>query len=259
MAKFPITFPSDWPDFVVTSHRRGSGSHATGLAIDIAPIWLSGDYSPSSKFWFYHFHTFFTLWAAQRQGVTYMSAPVTCPHIHIHNDASKNIAGVEWVNKVEKIINGKRVSVCETDSVYAIPKTDIIDSIQLRNFIENKLGKGNGAQFLYSYQNIFQEYSTMFNFKTRDVKVTSNIATLPDVELQNILNEMYGGSTKEKVLDNLAQIVDVNNWPELKQKGADTMVGALILGAIGWLAWEQYKKNEVQKVSVIPTDRKSDK
>lgn len=267
MAFLPMTFPDDWPDFVVTSHKRPSGSHSTGLAIDITPVWPSKDYAPSSKYWFYHFHTFFVLWAAQRQGVTYMSAPVTCPHLHLQNDPGKNLAGVEWVQKVQKVVGGKKVWVCETDSVYAVPKTEIFESIKLDNFIKNQLGKGDGKQFLYSYQNMLQEYVKKFKdvssaigySTTRQVKVTSGLPSLPDAELQTILNDMYGGTTTEKILDNLAQIVDVNNWPDLKEKGADSLMGAIIIGALGWLAWDAYKKNEVQRVSVVNPDRKFDK
>jgi hypothetical protein len=241
MATLPIKFPDDWPDMVVTSHIRKDGtSHSTGNAVDLAFVWPSRDYSPSSKYWFYHFHTFFTLWATQNQGLTRMSAPTACPHFHLYNDPSINSAGVEFLKSVLDA-NGKRT--CKLYSAQDVPKKDIWKSIKLHKFIENVLGKGDGTEFLQSYQNILQDYKTKFNFSKRIVHVSSSIPTLSDSDLQTILDSMYGGNTSDKVLNNLAQIVDLNNWPELKKSAADSLLSVAIIGGAAWYLW-QYAKEE---------------
>lgn len=245
MAVFPVQFPEDWPDFVVTSHIREKGSHASGLAIDIAPVWPSGDYSPSSKFWFYYFHTFFVLWALQNRGVTLMAVPPTCPHFHIHLKQDTNRVGLEWLNKTK--------SGCVPYYTKTISKLDLMDSIRFRNFVENIVGTGGGkGKYLGAWQNAWESIKNKFDFSKRWVNVRSDFATLSDEKLQNFLNAMYGGSSTDRFLSEMSQIVTRHTWADLKSVVGGNVLLYGSLAAIGYFLYTEHKKSTLARTSIQP-------
>lgn len=244
MAVLPIQFPEDWPDFVVTSHKRPSGSHASGLAIDIAPVWPSEDYSRTSKFWFYYFHTFFVLWASQNHGTTLFSVPPTCPHFHIHDVQGVNKVGAEWINK----INGK----CVPYHTRTINKLDMMDSIRFRNFVENDIGTGgHKGWYLGAWANLWEDLKGKFDFSKRWVQVSSNIETLPDAKLQALLNNMYGGTKSDRFLNDMSQIVGANSWDSLKGAVVGNVVLYGVLGGIAYYLYNEQKNGRLMSARKI--------
>lgn len=239
MARFPVQFPEDWPDFVVTSHKRESGSHSTGNAFDIAIVWPSGDYSPESRYWYYYFHTFFVLWALQGQGITYLAVPRTCPHLHIHFKQSVNKVGLEWMNKV----GGK----CVSYYVKSVSKSDLLDSIRFRTFVENIVGSGGGrGKYLNSWGNTWHGFKEKFNFSKRWVNVTSGFESLPDAKLQIYLDAMYGGSTGERFLNEMSQIVTGITWDGLRQSLAGNTLLYGTLATICFFLFMEHRKGKSQ-------------
>lgn len=241
MATFPIQFPEDWPDFTVTSHRRPTGAHATGQAIDIAPIYPFDDknqkYRKDSKFWFYYFHTFFALWAVQNHGLTMLAVPRVCPHLHLYNRQDINQVGAEWIHRVD----GK----CVPYYSRKVNKIDLIDSNRFRNFVLNTLGSNSGkGDYLSTWGNVWRDLEGKFSFNKRWVTVTSRFDTLPDADLQALLNSMYAGTAGDRFLNEMSQIVGANSWDSLKGAigGNVLMYGAL--AAIGFYLYTENKKGE---------------
>lgn len=240
MAVFPVQFPEDWPDFVVTSHIREKGSHKTGLAIDITPIWPSGDYSPSSKFWFYYFQTYFVLWSLQNTGLTLLSVPPTCPHLHIEYRTDFNRVGLEWINKVK--------GNCVPYYRKTISKMDLIDSAKFRMFVESIVGSGGGKQkYLGAWQNQIEGIKKKFDYSKRTVSIFSNIPSLPDTALQNIIDAMYGGTPSEKFINALSQIVTGHGWQDLKNKANETGGEVLLFATLGLLGYFVYSDTIKQR------------
>lgn len=238
MATFPIQFPDDWPDFTVTSHKRATGSHATGQAIDIAPIYPFDDkdqkYKKDSRFWFYYFHTFFALWAVQNHGLTMLAVPRVCPHLHLYNRQDINQVGVEWIQKQK--------GQCVPYYSKKVNKLDLIDSTRFRNFVENTIGSNSGkGEYLYAWKNVWRDLEGKFTGGKRWVTITSRFDTLPDAQLQALINSMYAGTASDRFLNEMSQIVGANSWQSLKSGIAGNV---LLYGSLAAIGFYLYKENQ---------------
>ena len=238
MAFLPIEFPDDWPDFVVTSHKRPTGSHALGNAIDITPIWPADDMGPGSKFWYYYFHTFFVLWAAQSKGITRLAVPPTCPHYHIVLKPSVNVVGLEWMERITDKKTGEKH--CHTYYHRDVSKYDAMKSIEFHNFIMNEVSTGNKKGKYYgNWRSVWADLGHKFDFSKKKVEVIPNQDSLSDEYLQQLLNVMYGESTITRVLDQLTHIVTGLTLEEAKAKAKSD---ALLWGSLAVLGLFLYKE-----------------
>lgn len=216
----PVKFPADWPDFRVTSWtREKSPSHSTGRAVDIEII---GNYSKDigSIYWYYYFETFFALWSIQKQGLTRLTMPPDCSHIHIFNEPSVNKIGLETV----KSVNGK----CTYFSHFDIAKTDYFGSLALKQLFSN-YGNSDLAEYTHTFSYWWNKMSNTVTTQ-RTVYIHTN-GIIPESNLRAIIDGVYTGSTWQVVKTELANAI---GYVSSEQAAAD--IKGMALGGIGGLA-----------------------
>jgi hypothetical protein len=217
MAQIKIRVPRDWPDFFVTSYYRpgDKGSHGQFRAIDIAPIW-PGSKDKKSPFWFYLYQTANLLWAAQRHGVIYLSAPPNCPHIHIDTIKGVSRMGIEYSAR----INGN----CKYVSHWSVDKLNYLQNVQFMNKVKNEIGEDY-------WSSIWQEWNRIkyvFSRGEKYITVYNNHA-IGEEDLQAKLESVFGdGSLSQSIADNAAQLLNYTNSSE----AASAISGIALMAAI---------------------------
>lgn len=228
-AQLPLDFPDNWPDFVVTSHVRDKGTHASGNAVDIALEW-TGDKSPSSPFWYYYIQTALMLWAAQRSGVTRAAVPPICPHFHIERKPDVSIIGLEFITKDTQ---GR----CTFLTSQEYSKTDVLLTTNFANDWKYSIGAEYIATWQYVWEDMRTKYATVIipKKKPRVNIYADESGKLPisEADLQSLLNQNYVAGF-DKVLDDAAHLINYVNAPA----ASGAISGALLaLGAGAVALW----------------------
>jgi len=225
MAQIKIKVPAYWPDFVVTSYFRDpkqghTGAHTKHRALDIAPVWPSGDRGKKSPFWFYLYQTANLLWAAQRHGVIYLAAPPNCPHIHIDTITGVSRMGIEYSAPA----NGK----CQYVTHWSVNKLDYLQNVQFMHKVKNDIGDGY-------WSGIWQEWNRIkYGFSRGEKFITVyNNQAIGEADLQAKLDSVFGdGSLSQSIADNAAQIINYTNSTEAASAlGGVGLLAALAVGA----------------------------
>lgn len=251
MAYLPVKFPSNFPDFRVTSYIRGdSPSHSKGNTIDIEPIWRPG-ISQSEKYYQY-FYIWNWLATAQTKGVTRFAVPPNCLHYHIENDPSQNAVGYELLTKkngqcaVQTSSDGRPFIFQEDKRNYNRAKLFRLET--QKNIVDRFV---NGAlQAGYAFLSL--------TTSNRFLQVSGN-GLIDDQALQNILS-IYTGSTAAALVSNEAANAWGYNTPtEIKQAAQDQLINiaiwAAILGLGGWLIYKWANKKADRLFDDRPRDQ----
>lgn len=196
--QLPFSLPCD---LQVTSYRRESGSHATGKAIDFAPILTKeteagqvGEYVGAYS----------ELFAHMQYGVLRINKSTSCWHYHYQADYGRYESGFEQYARGTKMVNGKPVSACvKFGDIYTINHKKM-SGAWLK--FSKMLSEVSAAMFGYSdflatfspsYWKAFfsqvnqswRDRATFVYYNSTEGKEESRISTS---ELQTILNGFSG-------------------------------------------------------------------
>ena len=236
MATLPIQLPEDFPDLVVTSFYRPTGSHAGRQTVDLALDLGEAPYSDKSAvYWYYYFWTLVYLWRSQRAGTVYGNWPLAQAHYHL--SAEGNAAGVEY----RVIRNGKNIAQFP---VYSVKRTDYLDMMQLKDYWLKTVGHdggannvaGSGSYYLGSWKNYARHLKSPFLGK-RVVTVKGG-SLVDDATLQRILDSILTDSVIDQFSFHMSQKLGYANPSNLV---AEIQANAFIWGALGFVAYMLWK------------------
>lgn len=213
MAYFPIPVPQWWPDFKVTSYKRGSGSHATGYAVDITLDW-SGDRSEKSSYWYYYFQTISWLWIRQRRGECRFAVPPNCPHYHLYSNAKLSY-GYELITPVK--VNGKWD--CQLLRPEHLQKWSPQDFQKKYNeFISNPVI----SKYVHTWKNTQHIFFQATSKDEKRIYVNPN-AQIDDKTLQSIIDSMYTEQYDTMIYDAIAREAGWDNYDDAKNAASSAL------------------------------------
>ena len=239
MATLPIQLPEDFPDLVVTSFYRPTGSHSTRHTVDLALDLGNAPYDDKSAvYWYYYFWTMIYLWRSQKSGTIYGNWPMALAHYHLSSDG--NNSGVEY--RILK--KGKNVAQFPT---YSVKRTDYMDMMQLKDYWLYTLGHddgrnniaGSGRDYLGSWKNYARHLKHPFMGK-RTVMVKGG-SLVDDVTLQQILDSILTDSGIDQISFHMSQKFGYQNPSNLLQ---EVQTNALIWGTLGFVAYMLWKDRD---------------
>jgi len=238
MAKLPIQLPEDFPDLVVTSFYRPTGSHSTRHTVDLALDLGAAPYDDKSAvYWYYYFWTLIYLWRSQKTGTIYGNWPLALAHFHLSSDGNKS--GVEY----RVLRAGKNVAQFP---VYSVPRTNYLDMMQLKDYWLYTVGHdggrnnvaGAGSTYLGSWKNYARHLKSPFIGK-RVVTVNGG-SLVDDATLQQILDSVLTDSNLDQFSYHMSQKLDYKSPSDLV---AQVQGSALIWGAVAFAAYMLYRDN----------------
>ncbi len=233
MAVLPVNVPAYWPDLKVTSFKRGTGSHATGNALDIALDMPNASRAKGSKYWFFYFLTIEMLWMIQRRGRVRAAIPPQCPHFHLETGNEKPFIGMELVRF------DKKTSSCIAENIYEVPKTETKLANQFVDDFNEKFAEPYTG---LTVERIKASWEYLTTPNTKQIKVNGN-GLIGENDLSDRFSILFGnGSTSQVIADMASQVLNYENSTALRE-AVEPWVGVALLAAIAggayWLAREE--------------------
>lgn len=233
MAFLPVSVPAYWPDFKVTSHKRATGSHSTGNALDITLDLANASREKGAKYWFFYFLTIEMLWLVQRRGRVRAAIPPQCPHFHLETGSEKPFIGMELVRF------DKKTGQCVAENVYQVPKTETALSNQ---FVDDFNAKFAEPYTGLTVERIKASWEYLTTPNTKQIYVNPN-GQIGENDLKDRFSMLFGdGSTSQVIADMASQVLNYDNSTALKE-AVQPWVGLALVAAIAggayWIAREQ--------------------
>lgn len=211
-AEIPIQVPEYFPDLIVTSYKRDSGSHADHNAVDFTLYKMPYGFERHSKYWFFYFGIIDMLWRNQRRGILRCAYPPNCPHYHLDVSTEKNIAGVELV-KPEKDRTRKTKCIYKShvnwDNTSGLKRIKSIE--KFRSEVQDP--------WLPKFSDELQaELKYLFTANSKNLRVLTN-GYIGAEDLQQKLDLAFGsGATFQKIGDTLAQWTGYQNISDARSE-----------------------------------------
>lgn len=227
MANLPISVPAYWPDLVVTSYQRETGSHSGGLALDLALDMPGASRAKGSKYWFFYFITLYQMWLIQRSGIVRAAVPPVCPHFHLEINQKPFIGleNIRYDSKTKNCVYQNHIQVSKTDTAIS---NDFIDSVT-EKYAEPWMS--------ISLERLKSSWDYLSQPNTKKIKVKTN-GLISESDLSDRLNAIFGsGSTSQIVADLTSQVLGYNNSTDIRAKVSPLVSLAIFAGIAGIIYW----------------------